>query len=120
MIRRFFPAAVTLSLCSLLAGACGGSGGDSEPPPPDPCVDAGMAGPPPVARSGMVGAVDISTNSMFLFGGDMAPSCGAASGHQLLNDTWHFETVCKRWDQLSPTMSPPARSGAAFAIEFKA
>src|SRR2546429_6722653 len=116
MIRRFFAAAAVIGASAFLGSACGGS--DVMPPPPDPCVDAGTPGPPPPARSGAAGAIDISSNSFYLFGGDLSPSCGASGGSQLLDDSWHFDTVCKRWDQLTTTMTPPARSGSAFALEF--
>jgi hypothetical protein len=66
----------------------------------------------------MAGVFDAGTQSIYFFGGDAGaagPACGAAPA--ILGDTWRYDIRCKRWVELHPAQSPPARSDAAAVLE---
>ena len=69
--------------------------------------------PKPPARWGASLVYDPVTRELILFGG----LYGSYDGTQRLNDTWAFDPSTRRWTQLVPATSPPARAYAAMSVE---
>ena len=65
---------------------------------------------PPAARCCVAMAFDPLSNSTLLFGGTVP-----GLGYAVVNDTWQLTNG--QWAQLSPGISPPARSGAAMVYD---
>jgi len=90
-----------------------GCTGPNAVPPVDPCANLPPSEPPPAPRSGAAGGFDF-INTFVVFGGDTNASCNGPE--QPSDDTWIFDIECKRWTQITGA-KPPARSGAAYALE---
>src|SRR5262245_36768982 len=107
-MRYTHRAALVLTWWSV---ACGD---DSHPP------DASMCEPElarPVARSGLAGVLDPSDQTLYVFGGDTGAGPACAQTPQAAADLWRYEVACKRWVAIPTELAPPARRGAAVALQ---
>jgi len=111
--------ALALALTLLACGAAAGCGDDKPPPPIGPDCDGGMEVAPPAARSAVAGGLDPLARSLYLFGGDTGQPQACVPQPMPSQDTWRYDLTCKRWIPLHPSTSPPARTGAAYAVELK-
>jgi hypothetical protein len=64
----------------------------------------------PCARFGQSMIFDPEINQIILFGGQ--------NNTDFFNDTWAFNTITNNWSKINNSAYPPARSGAAMAIDL--
>ena len=69
-------------------------------------TDASPAQSPP-ARTDHVMVYDAAADRIVVFGG------ATKLGGDVLGDTWAYDTDANTWTEMSPTVSPPGRAGAA-------
>jgi len=101
--------------CVVLGTGCGDA---APPPPPGPICDGGTPVAPPPARAAVAGGLDAVARSLFVFGGDIGQPQACVPSPQPAQDTWRYDLTCKRWMPISPSISPPPRTGAAYATEI--
>jgi hypothetical protein len=81
---------------------------DNEPP---------AAPTPPAARTGFAYGFDGNTEALYVFGGDVGTGQACAPQPVPAGDTWRYSLRCHWWINVNPPSAPPARSGAASAVE---